>query len=127
MINTTEWLNDLDLTDTKVLAEAVAKLLDDKKGKDVAVVDLSEKTIIADYFVIASATSTTAVRALVDYVTEELEKRGINAVHRDVDPKWAALDLGGVIIHVFYDELREFYSLERLWSDGTNVKRFTEI
>lgn len=126
MINTTEWLNDLDLTDTKVLAEAVAKLLDDKKGKDVTVVDLSGKTIIADYFVIASATSTTAVRALVDFVTEEMEKRGINVTHRDMDPKWAALDLGGVILHVFYDELREFYSLERLWSDGSNIKRFKE-
>ena len=75
MIITTDWLNELDLNDTTVLAESVARLLDAKKAKDVTIVDIKGKTIIADYFVIASASSTTAVRALVDYVCEELEKR----------------------------------------------------
>lgn len=126
MIITTDWLNELDLNDTTVLAESIARLLDAKKAKDVTIVDIKGKTIIADYFVIASASSTTAVRALVDYVCEELEKCNIPACHRDVDPKWAAIDLGGVIMHVFYDELREFYSIERLWADGTNIKRFKD-
>lgn len=127
MLITTEWLDELDLNDTTALANGVAKLLDSKKGKDVVVVDVRGKTVVADYFVLASATSTTAVRALTDYVCDELEKRGVKITHRDVDPKWAAVDVGGVIVHVFYDELREFYSIERLWSDGTNVKAFKDV
>lgn len=127
MIITTEWLDELDLTNTEVLAESAARLLDRKKAKDVTLIDIKGKTVIADYFVIAGATSTTAVRALVDFVCEELEKRGIIVSHRDIDPKWAAIDLGGVIMHVFYDELREFYSIERLWSDGANVRKFKSI
>lgn len=127
MIITTEWLDGLDLKDSAVLAESAARLLDQKKAKDVTLIDISGKTVIADYFVIAGATSTTAVRALVDFVCEELEKRGVTVSHRDIDPKWAAIDLGGVIMHVFYDELREFYSIERLWSDGGNVRKFKDI
>lgn len=127
MLVTTEWLNEADLSDSTVLAESVARLLDDKKAKDVTIVDIRGKTIIADYFVIASATSTTAVRALVEYACEELEKRDINAAHKDIDPKWAAVDFGGVIMHVFYDELREFYSIERLWSDGKNVRKYAGV
>lgn len=127
MIITTEWLDGLDLTDTKILAESTARLLDIKKAKDVTLVDITGKTVIADYFVIASAASTTAVRALVEFVSEELEKRGVNVSHRDIDPKWAAIDLGGVILHVFYDELREFYSIERLWADGSNIRRFKDV
>lgn len=127
MIITTEWLDGLDLTDTKILAESTARLLDIKKAKDVTLVDITGKTVIADYFVIASAASTTAVRALVEFVSEELEKRGVNVSHRDIDPKWAAIDLGGVILHVFYDDLREFYSIERLWADGSNIRRFKDV
>ncbi len=127
MLVTTEWLNEADLSDSTVLAESVARLLDGKKAKDVTIVDIRGKTIIADYFVIASATSTTAVRALVEYACEELEKRDINAAHKDIDPKWAAVDFSGVIMHVFYDELREFYSIERLWSDGKNVRKYAGV
>ena len=115
------------MIDTPVLATAAARLLDARKGKDVTIVDVRGKTVVADYFVLVSATSTTAVRALTDYVCEELEKRGVKITHRDIDPKWAAVDLGGVIMHVFYDELREFYSIERLWSDGTNVSVFKDV
>lgn len=127
MIITTEWLDGLDLSDTKTLAESTAKLLDGKKGKDVTVIEVGAKTVIADYFVIASASSTTAVKALTDYVCEELEKRGVTVLHRDLDAKWNAVDLGGVIMHVFHDELREFYSIERLWADGTNLKKFEDV
>lgn len=106
------------------LAERIASLLDAKKGKDIVTVDLGGKTIIADYFVIATAYSTTAVKALGDYLEEELGKDGISPCHRDVDPKWVALDFGSVIVHIFYKELREFYSIERLWADGDNIKKF---
>lgn len=116
----------IDIGTPSSLADGIAGLLDEKKGKDVVRIDLGGKTGIADYFVIASVSSTTAVKALSDYVEEELELRGVTLRHRDAHPKWIALDYGSVIVHVFMHEERDFYNLERLWSDGENVKRYTE-
>ena len=106
------------------LAKKIAGLIDEKKGKDIMIIDLKGKTVIADYFVLASAKSTVAVRALADYVDEKLSKDfGLEPRGRDVDPKWAAVDYGCVILHVFHEETREFYKLERLWDDGDNITR----
>ena len=126
MLIDTSYLDKINVNDPKQLAEGIARLLDDRKGIDVTVIDLLGKTIVADYFVIASATSTTAVKALSDHVVEEMEKRGAECLHKDVDSKWVALGFAGVVVHVFYDEIREFYSIERLWAEGGNVKRFKE-
>jgi ribosome-associated protein len=115
-----------DLTSPKGLSEAIAEILSLHKGKDISIVDLDGKTIIADYFVIASATSTTAVRALAGNVEDELAKTGLEPTHRDVDGKWVALDYGSVIVHVFYHETRDFYNVERLWADGSNVKKILD-
>ena len=119
-------LTNYDLTQPKGLADAVAYLLDLKKGKDVVTIDLGGKTIVADYFVIASAYSSTAVKALSDFEEDELSKHGLEPIHRDADAKWVALDYGSVIVHVFYKELREFYQIERLWADGDNIKKFVD-
>lgn len=109
----------------KTIAEVAAKELDLHKGRDIAIVDLTGKTVIADYFVIASASSTTAVKALMNYVEDRLTKQfGIDPNKRDVDKEWVALDYGGVIIHIFTDKTREFYNIERLWSDGSNITRY---
>ena len=126
MLIDTTYLDKINPNSPLDLAEGIARLLDDRKGIDVTVIDLMGKTIVADYFVIASATSTTGVKALSDHVMDELEKRGIPCLHKDVDSKWVALGFAGVVVHVFYDEMREFYSIERLWAEGGNVKRFKE-
>lgn len=106
------------------LAHKIAALIDEKKGKDIVIIDLKGKTLIADYFVLSSAKSTVAVRALADHVDEKLSKDyGIEPRGRDIDPKWAAIDYGCVILHVFHEETREFYKLERLWDDGDNIER----
>ncbi|MBR2967935.1 MAG: ribosome silencing factor [Clostridia bacterium] len=106
------------------LAKKIADVLDEKKGKDVVIIDLKGKTIVADYFVLASAKSTTAVRSLADNVDEKLSKEyGLEPRGRDIDPKWAAVDYGCVILHVFHEETREFFKLERLWDDGDNIIR----
>lgn len=110
-----------DVATPKGLSETIAAILDNKKGKQVTTIDLSDKTVVADYFVIASAYSSTAVKALADAVEEELDRVGVHPLHRDADQKWIALDYGSVIVHVFYKELRDFYNLERLWADGDNV------
>ena len=108
------------------LAVKIAQALDEKKGKDIVIIDLSKKTIIADYFVIASAKSLTAVKALSDFVDEKLSKEGIEPLRRDgmSESKWVAVDYGSVIVHVFHHETREYYHLERLWIDGENVEKF---
>ncbi len=106
------------------LAREIANVLVDKKGKDIAIIDLKGKTIIADYFVLASAKSTVAVRALADNVDEKLSKEfGIEPRGRDIDPKWVAVDYGCVILHIFHEDAREFYKLERLWDDGDNIEK----
>ncbi len=107
------------------LAYTIAQYLDDKKARDITLIDLCGKTIIADYFVIATVGSTTAVRALTDFIDEKLSKdHGIEPLRRDIDAKWAAIDYGSVIMHIQCEDTRKFYDLERLWSDGTNVERF---
>lgn len=113
-------LSKYDLKTAEGLSAAIAYLLDLKKGKNIVTIDLSGKTVIADYFVIASAYSTTAVKALSNYVEDELSKCGVEPIHRDVDQKWVALDYGYVIVHIFYKELRDFYRIERLWEDGAD-------
>lgn len=119
-------LTKYDLKTAEGLSAAIAYLLDLKKGKNIVTIDLSGKTVIADYFVIASAYSTTAVKALSNYVEDELAKCGVEPIHRDVDQKWVALDYGYVIVHVFYKELRDFYRIERLWEDGADELKPSE-
>ena len=117
-------LTPYNLDSAEGLANAIAYLLDFKKGKDVVSIDVTQKTAEVDYFVIASAFSQSAVKSLSDFVEDELSKVGLEPVHRDREGKWVALDYGSVIMHIFYKELRDFYQIERLWSDGINEKRF---
>ncbi len=109
------------------IAVAVADELNLHKAREIDIVDLGGKTIIADYFVIASVSSSTAVKAQTGYVEDIMTKKfGMDPLRRDVDSEWAALDYGGVIVHIFTDKTREFYNIERLWSDGSNVTRIGE-
>lgn len=109
----------------KNIATLVAAELDLHKATDVDIIDLDGKTIVADYFVVASVSSSTAVKALGGYVEDRLTKTyGLDPTRRDADKEWLALDYGGVIVHIFTQKTRDFYNIERLWADGTNVKRY---
>ncbi|MDE6618871.1 MAG: nicotinate (nicotinamide) nucleotide adenylyltransferase [Clostridiales bacterium] len=111
----------------KDIATVAAGELSLHKARNVDIVSLNGKTIVADYFVIASASSSTAVKALMGYVEDKLTKQfGINPTKRDINTEWIALDYGGVIIHIFTDKMREFYNIERLWSDGNNIERYED-
>ncbi len=111
------------ITTPEDLADKIAGFLEEKKARDIKIINLRGKTIVSDYFVICSATSTTQVRALADYVDEKLSKDyGLEPRGRDIDTKWVAVDYNSVILHVFHYETRQFYNLERLWDDGDNVK-----
>ena len=111
------------------IAIAVADELNLHKARDIDIVGLDGKTIIADYFVIASCSSTTAVKALMGYAEDRLTKQfGLDPIKRDVDREWVALDYGAVIIHIFTDKTREFYNIERLWSGKceNNIERYCD-
>ena len=101
---------DLKGKDGKTVATSIAQWLCDKKGRNVVVLDVAQKTVVADCFVIAGAGSTTAVKALADYVDEKMSKdHGIEPLRRDISPKWAVLDYGDVIVHIQHEDAREFY------------------
>ncbi len=108
------------------LALKIAGILDEKKARDIIIIDIGEKSVIADYFVIASGRSTTAVKSLADSVDEKLAKEGTDPLRRDgfSEAKWIAMDYGSVILHVFHEETREYYRLERLWIEGANFERY---
>ena len=109
-------------------ALAAARALDDKKGVKILVLDVQHLTIIADYFVIASGRSANQVRALIDEVDDKLSELGENPRRREGtnEGRWAVLDYGNVLVHVFHEQEREYYNLERLWMDGSNQVEFVQ-
>ena len=106
----------------EIIAVAV-KALDDKKGKDLKMLFTADQTTLADYFIICTGTSNTQVRALAEAVEEALSKAGEEPHHIEGHRggQWTLLDYSAVVVHVFTQEAREFYGLERLWSDAQLV------
>lgn len=114
---------------SKELAQAICLALSAKKAKDIATVYVREKSSLCDYFVIASGTSSTQVRAMVEYVEEQMEKQfSLSPVREEGmrDGRWSVLDYGDVIVHIMQDETRLFYHLERLWADGGNLEKYED-
>ena len=108
--------------DQKELALLAAKALDDKRAKDIVVLKVDEMTVLTDYMVIATGRSVPQVKALADNVEEELAKLDLDPKRREgyTEGRWCVLDYGDVMVHVFHEQDREYYQLERLWADGTN-------
>ena len=106
----------------KGLALKAAEILDNKKAEDIKVIEVTEQTIVADYFVLATGTSSTHVKALADDVEYELEQIGVHDGHIEGRATgWVLLDYGAVLVHVFDKESRAYYNLERLWTDANLV------
>lgn len=107
------------------MAQVAAKALEDKKGEDVCIIDISQVSVMSDYFVIAHGNSDSQVQALVDHVDEQMHKAGYSLKQQEgKGGMWVLMDYGDVIVHVFDKEGRSFYNLERLWSDGKRVEMF---
>jgi ribosome-associated protein len=104
-------------------AQRAASLCLDLKAQNVVLLDLEQVSDATDYFVIASGSSDTHVRAIAEHVLEELKKEGVRAHHVEGLPqgRWVLLDYVDFVVHVFHPVLRDFYQLERLWSDATTV------
>ena len=108
----------------KELAIIAAKALDEKKGKEISAIEITDLTTLADYFVIASGTSNTQINALCGAVEKALkEQANEDPLRREGyrDGTWVLLDYGCICGHVFSQEAREFYSLERLWADAEEI------
>jgi ribosome-associated protein len=112
--------------DAKTFSEQIIKVLQDKKAEDIVRVNLTGKTEVSDFFVVASGRSMTHTRSLIENVEYEMEKIGVRAIRSEGvrEGRWAVLDYGDVIVHIFNDESRLFYHLEKLWDDGENVEKF---
>lgn len=101
------------------IIEIAVNALNNKKAKEITGIEVGELTVIAEYFILATATSGTHVKALADIVEENLSKAGFEPDHIEGKATgWILLDYSGVVIHIFTKDTREFYNLDRLWSDG---------
>ena len=107
----------------KKVAYEVTKALDDKKGIDIKLLKIDKVSSLADYFLICTGTSSTHVKTLCDYAEYTLENLGEKLLGREGHRgnSWELLDFGTVVVHVFTDEARKFYDLERLWADAEQV------
>ena len=104
-------------------AIVLAKALDSKKGMEIKVLKTEELTTLADYFVICTASSTTQIKALSDVCEEAMERNGerVHHIEGHRGGTWILLDFSSVVVHVFMEESRKFYDLERLWGDAKPV------
>ena len=113
----------------KEMARIAYRALEDKKGENISVIDISGISPLADYFIITNGTSDSQVQALVDNVEEKMHKAGHSQIQREgmQSGNWVLLDYGDVVVHVFDKENREFYHLERIWSDGKRIESIEEL
>ncbi|MCR5404827.1 MAG: ribosome silencing factor [Butyrivibrio sp.] len=114
-----------DLAISKKMAALAVDALEDRKGEDVRVIDISNISTLADYFIIAAGTNHNQVQALADNVQEKLGRSGY--ITKNVEgyesAHWILLDFGDIIVHVFDSENRLFYDLERIWRDGKQISK----
>ena len=108
--------------DAKDIVKEAVRAIDSKKGESIDVIGITDLTIIADYFVIATGTSTTQVKAIAEEVEYKLEQQGVQPHHIEGrNTPWVCLDYNSVVVHIFYKDQRDFYKLERLWEDGKKI------
>ncbi|HCA34113.1 MAG: ribosome silencing factor [Lachnospiraceae bacterium] len=109
--------------DSREMTKLVIEALEDRKAVDIRVIDISEVSVLADYFVIAGGTNRSQIQALADSVQEKLGRagHGIKQIEGYDAANWVLLDYGDVIVHIFDQKNRLLYDLERIWRDGKEV------
>lgn len=105
------------------LAKETVKILDEKKAVDLKVIGIKDISVIADYFVFSTGTSSTHVKSLAEEVEFKLKQLGVSPEHVDGyrSNSWVLLDYGNVMVHIFTADAREFYNLDRLWQDAEKI------
>lgn len=108
---------------SKMMLKLIYQALEDKKGEDIVMIDISQVSVLADYFVICSAGNDSQIQALVDNVDEKMHENWYQIRQQEGrnSGTWVLLDYGDVIVHIFERENRSFYNLERIWNDGRRI------
>ncbi len=107
----------------EVKKEKIIETLRDKKAKDIKILNIGELSTLADFFIIATGTSTTHVQALADNLEEKMEEAGYPIHHKEGfrAGRWILLDYYDIVVHLFFEEERGFYNLEKLWADANAI------
>lgn len=118
-----ELLPSLENASARELADAIVKILDQKKARDLKLLKLAEGSDLTDYFVLCSGTSNTQIKSLAGEVEYQLGERGVHPFHVDgfESGMWVAMDYAHVIVHIFHKNERDFYKLEKLWNDAEEI------
>ena len=113
----------MDINHSKAMAKLAIQALEDKKAEDVRIIDISEVSILADYFLIATGNNQSQIQAMADNVQDALGRAGyeMKQVEGYRTANWVLMDFGDVIVHIFDEENRLFYNLERIWRDGKTI------
>lgn len=108
---------------TKNIALIIAKIIEAKKGTNIRILDIQSISTFADYFVLANGTSTRQVKAIVDAIEDEMKELGIFMDHKEGydNGRWVLLDFLSIIVHVFLEEERSFYNIDRVWKDAMEI------
>lgn len=111
------------MSNSKDLCKAAIAALEDKKAEDISVIDISEVSVLADYFLIASGSNRSQIQAMCDNVEETLGRAGnpVKQIEGYDSANWILMDFGDIIVHIFDKENRLFYDLERIWRDGKKI------
>ncbi len=102
------------------IAQKAYEIMEDKKARNIEIIDISRISTLADYFMICSGTSTIHIRTIADELDQKMGEAGYNLIHKEgyESARWVLLDFGELVVHIFHEEDRSFYNLERLWADG---------
>ena len=110
-------------------ALCICDVMDEYKGENILLIDVAGISSVTDYFVLVTATSKPHAQALMEKIEEAMEKNGLRIMRRDGvgDGRWIVVDFGSIVVHIFTQELREFYHLEKLWVNGKNTMTMQDI
>lgn len=109
--------------DNKEIVKEIYKALDEKKGEDIRIIDISNVSVISDYFILASASNINQLQAMEDAVGEQMARLGKHEkqIEGGRTSSWILMDYEDIVVHLFTEEDRKFYDLERIWKDGKTV------
>ncbi len=109
---------------SREMAKTACRALSEKKAEDLRVIEISEISPLADYFIIATGSNTNQIQAMVDAVDEALtkEEHQVKQIEGNSNSSWVLMDYGDIIVHIFSQEDRLFYNLEKIWTDGKRIE-----